>query len=120
MKKEGFPQEIRVKKESEFNSIIQGAKKTSGQHLILFRLQGEDQKGPRFGIKVARGIKPAVRRNAVKRVVREVLRKNKHRFDANEAVVVLCKYTAGEREPSQLGEELERLIRGANTGVQQR
>ena len=118
MKKEGFPQKIRVKKESEFDSIIRGAEKTAGQDLILFRLKGEEKKGQKFGIRVARGIKPAVRRNAVKRAVREVLRKNKHRFDANQAVVVLCKYTAGEREPSQLRGELERLIlRAGKTGA---
>jgi ribonuclease P protein component len=110
MKREGFPRQIRIKKESEFNSIIQGARKTSGRHLILYRLVGDSRSGQKLGIRAARGIKPAVRRNAVKRIVREVLRKNRHRFDENEAVVVVCKHTAGAQEPSQLREELERLI----------
>jgi ribonuclease P protein component len=110
MKRQGFPRQIRIKKESEFNSIIQGARKTSGGHLILYRLVRDKQSGQRLGIRVARGIKPAVRRNAVKRTVREVLRKSRHKFDENEAVVVVCKRTAGEQEPSQLREELEKLI----------
>ncbi len=111
MKREGFPQKIRVKKESEFKSIIRGGQKSSGDHLILFRLKRENQTGQRFGIKAARGLKGAVRRNAAKRAVREVLRKNKHRFDEDESVVVVLRPVAGETSPEQLREELENLIR---------
>jgi ribonuclease P protein component len=110
MKRQGFPRQIRMKKESEFNSTIQGGRRTSGRDLILFRLVGDEKSGQRLGIRVARGLKPAVRRNAVKRTVREVLRRSRHKFDENEAVVVVCKRTAGERELSRLREELEGLI----------
>jgi ribonuclease P protein component len=110
MKKQGFPRQIRIKKESEFNLIIRGAKRTGGPNLILFRLVGDEGSGQRLGIKVAGGVKPAVRRNAVKRAIREVLRKNRHRFGDHESVVVVCKREAGERQPTQLGEELRSLI----------
>jgi ribonuclease P protein component len=111
MKKEGFPQKIRVKKESEFQSIIRGGSKSHSDHLILFRLKRENRTGQRFGIKVNRGFKGAVQRNAVKRAAKEVLRKNKHRFDEDESVVVILKPTAGQIPSEQLREELENLIR---------
>jgi len=113
MKKEGFPGRIRIKKESEFWTIIQKATKSKGPHLTLFRLVVEGQPGQRFGIKIAGGFKGAAQRNRVKRTIREVLRKNKHEFLEDESVVVLCKVSAGTVDSRQLRDELENLIRRA-------
>jgi ribonuclease P protein component len=111
VRNERFPQELRIKKEDEFREIIEGGIKRGGKNLIVFRLHGADGKGQKFGIKINRGIKGAVRRNKIKRVIREVLRKNKGDFDKNENVVVVCRGTAGEEDPRGLKEELESLIR---------
>jgi ribonuclease P protein component len=110
MKKEGFPGKIRIKKNSEFWAIIRKAPKKSGPHLTLFRIQGEDEPGQRFGIKVASGFKGAAERNRLKRTIREVLRKNKQEFLEDESVVVLCKVSAGTVDSRRLREELESLI----------
>lgn len=111
VKKEGFPKNIRVKKESEFKRIIENGIKKKGENLIVFRLLGADKEGQKFGIKIARGIKKAVTRNKIKRVIREVLRKSKDKFDKNEGVVVVCKSSAGGVDVRKLKEELESLIR---------
>ncbi|MCK4404477.1 MAG: ribonuclease P protein component [candidate division Zixibacteria bacterium] len=110
MRKEGFSKSIRVKKESEFKRIIENGTKKKSENLIVFRLQVADIEGQKFGIKIARGIKKAVRRNEIKRVIREVLRKSKEKFDTNESVVVLCKSTAGGVDLHRLKDELENLI----------
>lgn len=109
--KEGFPKSIRVKKESEFKRIIKNGTKSEGENLIVFRLRVADKEEQKFGIKIARGIKKAVFRNRIKRVIREVLRKNKDRFDENESVVVVCKSSAGDVDVRELKEELEGLIK---------
>ncbi len=111
MRKEAFPKSIRVKKESEFKRIIEKGIKKKSENLIVFRLLGAGIEGQKFGIKIARGFKKAVTRNKIKRVIREVLRKNKVKFEKNEGVVVLCKSTAGEVDVRRLKEELESLIR---------
>ena len=110
MSQEGFPKSIRVKKESEFRQIIEKGIKKKGENLIVFRLQEAGIEGQRFGIKIGRGIKKAVLRNKIKRVIREVLRKSKDKSDKNEGVVVLCKSTAGGKDLRKLREELESLI----------
>ena len=84
----GFPKKIRVKKGSEFDQIIKNGSKRFGENLVLYRLRSSDE-GQKFGIKIARGIKGAVKRNKIKRTIRETLRKNKDKFDPNEKVVVL-------------------------------
>ncbi len=115
----GFPKKIRVKKESEFNQIIKNGAKKSGKDVTLFRLRSQDE-GQKFGIKISRGMKGAVKRNKIKRIIRETLRKNKDRFDPNEKVVVLVKSpTKGmnrkvhtqEIDLDRLKKELENLIK---------
>ena len=56
--------------------------------MVLYRLRSPDE-GQKFGIKIARGTKGAIKRNKIKRIIRETLRKNKDKFDPNEKVVVL-------------------------------
>lgn len=115
----GFPKRIRVKKESEFNQIIKRGSKKSGKNIVLYRLRSSDE-GQKFGIKITRGIKRAVERNKIKRIIRETLRKNKDKFESNEKVVVLFRSPskgpnrtvhAGEIDFDRLGKELENLIK---------
>jgi len=114
-----FPKKIRVKKESEFNQIINEGTKKFGKNLVLYRLHSSGE-GQKFGIKISRGLKGAVRRNKIKRILRETLRKNKDKFDPNEKVVVVFRSptkglsrTAESKEIDfdQLKEELENLIK---------
>jgi len=115
----GFPKKIRVKKESEFSQIIKGGSKKVGENIILYRLRSSDE-GQKFGIKIARGTKGATKRNKIKRIIKEALRKNKDKFDPNEKVVVLFRSpnkgtnrTVHTREIDfdKLKEELENLIK---------
>ncbi len=115
----GFPKGIRVKKQSEFHRIIKQGSKKAGELIVLYRLPSSDE-GQRFGIKIGRGTKGAVKRNKIKRIVRETLRRNKDKFDPNEKVVVLFRSPnkgankmvhAGEIDFEKLKEELENLIK---------
>jgi ribonuclease P protein component len=118
MGKEDFPKKIRIKKNSEFNQIIKTGTKKLGENIVLYRLDSSGE-GQKFGIKISRGIKGAVKRNKIKRIIRETLRMNKDKFDSNEKVVVLFKSpTKGvnrmvhiqEIDCNKLKEELENLI----------
>jgi ribonuclease P protein component len=109
-KKEGYPKSLRVKKDSEFRQIMNEGIKKRGDNLIVFRLPRGAEVGQKFGIKIGKGIKKATERNKIKRIIREVLRKNKDRFDENESVVVLVKSAAEEINLHKLKEELVSLI----------
>ncbi len=115
----GFPKKIRVKRQSEFDQIIKKGSKKSGEYIVLYRLRSSDE-GQKFGIKFARGIKGAVKRNKIKRVIRETLRINKDKFDSKEKVVVLFrspsrridrKSGTQEIDFDKLKRELESLIK---------
>lgn len=81
--------------------------------MVIYRLQGTE--GQKFGIKIGRGIKRAVVRNKLKRVVREFLRKNRDAFAEDEGLVVVCKPSAEAVNPEQLREELAGLIGSGRT-----
>ncbi|MFQ6002322.1 MAG: ribonuclease P protein component [Candidatus Zixiibacteriota bacterium] len=115
----GFPKKIRVKKGSEFDQIIKKGSKKLGENIVLYRLRSSDE-GQKFGIKITKGIKGAVKRNRIKRIIRETLRKNKDKFDPDEKVVVLFRSSAratprmaytNEIDFDKLNKELENLIR---------
>jgi ribonuclease P protein component len=93
MKREDFPKKIKVKKSSEFNRIMKSGTKKLGGNIVLYRIRSPEE-GQKFGIKISKGIKGAVKRNKIKRIIRETLRKNKDKFDSNEKVVVLVKAPA--------------------------
>jgi len=109
MKKEGFPKEIRIKKKSEFDEILKNGKKIPGKNLTLYRMDSHE-KLQKFGIKLNRNIKGAVKRNRIKRLLREILRKNKDRFKENERVLVFYKSTAKDTSYKSLLSEFENLI----------
>jgi ribonuclease P protein component len=87
MKKEGFPKEIRIKKRSELEEIFKKGKKNIGKNLILYRLDS-NEKPQKFGVIVNRDVKGAVKRNRIKRILREIIRKNKDKFKENERVLI--------------------------------
>lgn len=109
MKKEGFPKAIRVKKKSEFDNIIRKGEKTTGKNLILYRLNSHE-KEQKFGIKVNRNIKGAAKRNRIKRLLREVIRKNKDKFKETETVLLFYRSSAAQMTYQDLLSEFEGLV----------
>ncbi len=109
MKKEGFPKGIRIKKKTEFEQIVKKGKKTVGKSLILYTLDSEE-KSQKFGINLNRNLKGAVRRNRIKRLLREILRKNKDKFKEHEKVLILYKSATGEESYQELLSEFEDLV----------
>ncbi len=115
----GFPRRIRVKRQSEFDKIINEGSRKSGEYIVLYRLRSFEE-GQKFGIKMARGTKGAAKRNKIKRIIRETLRKNKEKFEPNEGVVVLFRSPSKgtsrtvhtkEIDFDKLKDELENLIK---------
>lgn len=64
----------RIKKDKEFQSVIHNKQSYANKHLILYVLKKNNQDLTRVGISVGKKIGNAVRRNYVKRQLREGLR----------------------------------------------
>ncbi|HVP35839.1 MAG TPA: ribonuclease P protein component [Terriglobales bacterium] len=88
MKKEGFPKSLKLKNKKEWDQVIKKGEKSFSHNLILLRLKTEDE-GNKFGVALSSALKGAVKRNRIKRILREILRKNKHRFFTGEKIILL-------------------------------
>jgi len=95
MKKEGYPKSLRIKKKKEWEEIIKKGERVFGQNLLLLRLKTEEKR-TKFGIGIGSGLKGAVKRNRIKRVLKEVIRKNKKNFFPGEKVILI--YRSKEKD----------------------
>ena len=97
MKKEGFPKSLKIKNKKEWDEVIKKGERSFTHNLLLLRLKTVE-KGNKFGITLSSALKGAVKRNRLKRVLREILRKNKDRFLPGEKVILI--YRSKEKEIS--------------------
>jgi ribonuclease P protein component len=97
-----------IKKQREIKKTIEQGEKRKGEYLTLFvNPQPEEDFG--FCVLVNKKIKKAVRRNRIKRILREIVRKNIGLFGKTNQRVVLL-YNSDSAEVSYI--ELEDDFRG--------
>jgi ribonuclease P protein component len=87
MKTYGLPKEHLLKNNREFDRVYRSGKRCKGNGFSIIYLQAE-QKGNRLGISVQRKVGCAVRRNRIKRIIREVFRLNRTLFPSNADIVI--------------------------------
>lgn len=90
MGKECFGKDEKIRKRSEYLTIYeQGVRKYSENFtVILLKNQGKTN---RLGIAVSKKVGDAVKRNRIKRLVREFFRLNKHRLPSSQDIVIIGK-----------------------------
>ncbi len=70
----GFGDDARLKERREFRRIFSSGKKTVGHALLLWHRIDASSRPPRFGLSVSAKVGSAVRRNRLKRLLRETFR----------------------------------------------
>lgn len=111
MKPLALPKSLLIKKPWEYRKVYQEGKRLRSPRLTIIYLAngGTDS---RLGISI-HGIKTAVRRNRIKRVIREFFRLNRH-FMAPSADVVFAVRPGFEQDsPLEIKLLVERMLRGA-------
>jgi ribonuclease P protein component len=83
-----FPSDVKIRKSSEFKEVFEKGKRLYTEHFTI--LYNPNSLGfPRLGLVVGkRNYGNAVRRNRVKRIIREVFRKNKSLFDSLDVLIL--------------------------------
>jgi ribonuclease P protein component len=107
MKDESFPKSIRIRKKEEFEEVLRKGKKVQGDFLVLYRLFYED--GPKFGFLIGKKIDRAAQRNRIKRILREIVRKNQDKFSSGK-IVIQCIKPLAEINYNIVEKELFSLI----------
>ncbi len=84
---QSFTKHYRLRKLVDFDNLRKGSRKYRDPFLCVY-YKSNDLKVPRIGISVSSKYFPAVKRNKIKRLLRESFRKNKHKIQNIDFLVV--------------------------------
>ncbi len=109
MKCFGFSKGERLRKHSEFVNVTRNGQKIHTTHFIVFLTESPEGK-TRLGVTVSRRVGKAVKRNRVKRLLREFFRLHKHLLPQGYDVVIIAKPQAGNLDYHQVKKELSQVL----------
>ncbi|MEM9728975.1 MAG: ribonuclease P protein component [Myxococcota bacterium] len=111
---EGLGRADRLKKRFEFRQVQLRGRRIHTPHFLIV-VQPNTLANTRLGITVTKKVGNAVERNRVKRVVREVFRRNRPLFPESHDVVFIAKKGAPEVGYQRLVDEVRGAARRLNT-----
>lgn len=111
MKPLALPKSLLIKKPWEYRKVYQEGKRVRSPRLTIIYLAngGPDS---RLGVSI-HGIKTAVRRNRIKRIIREFFRLNRHFLTPAADVVFAVRPGFEADTPLAVQQLVERMLRGA-------
>ncbi|MCZ6527266.1 MAG: ribonuclease P protein component [Candidatus Dadabacteria bacterium] len=105
-----FPKELKIRKTSQYEEIFGKSKRLRSKYFDILYVQNSLGYS-RAGLVVSKkNVRSAVKRNRIKRLVREVFRNNKSLFDSLD-VVFLAKKGSDTLNYSNVKREIEETIR---------
>lgn len=105
-----FPKECRLRKKKEFEYVFSRGKRIPGEGFVCYWLP-EEALGDKLGIVVSKKVGRAVKRNRIKRYVREFYRLHRPYFTRHGAIIVVARPVVSTWDHSAIDAELERLFR---------
>lgn len=115
---ETFPRTHRLLRRSEFVRVQQQGRRVHTGHFVMLVMRGLTPV-TRLGVTVGRRVGGAVQRNRVKRVVREVFRRNRQLFPRDCDVVLVARVGADRLDYAAVLGELERAQNAVERAVRQ-
>ncbi|MGA8145716.1 MAG: ribonuclease P protein component [Candidatus Acidiferrales bacterium] len=108
-----FPRAARLVRRSEFDAVYrEGRRRTSREFAVFLRANGLDQS--RFGWSIKKALGSAVRRNRIRRRIREIVRLHRQEISPGWDIVIHPRTSVATAEFAGLTEELLKLLpRGA-------
>ncbi|KPJ55717.1 MAG: hypothetical protein AMJ42_06365 [Deltaproteobacteria bacterium DG_8] len=110
MKRFSLGKEERLLISSEFKRLIRKGKSQSTEHFEIFTFHNQIEKR-RLGIKTSKKIGSAVKRNCIKRLLREFFRLHKTHLPPSSDILFIAKPGADRLNYSGLCEELKILLK---------
>ena len=106
---ETFPKTARLTKRSEFLDLFRRSRKVHTAHFILFSKAGRTRES-RLGITVSAKVGNAVVRNRLKRLLRELFRRQYRKLLSQRDVVIVAKKGAGVLSWPEIHGEIESIL----------
>jgi len=95
---------------SDFVRITRSGRRIATQHFLAFLVWREDGESARLGITVTRKVGKAVRRNRIKRLVREWFRGTSQRMGSCDLVLIAKRGISPSLRQSDVSTDLDRAL----------
>ncbi len=107
-----FKKAERLRRRSEFSALFKSGKRIHSEYLTVI-LSTNTSDVRRLGLVVGKKVrKEAVRRNRMKRLLREFFRLNKHRLSASQDILIVARKDFSFMKYRDLCSELEKVLAG--------
>ena len=111
-----FPSDFRLLKSEEFRRLRESGRKVHTAHFLVYVVVNGDNMS-RVGITVSRKVGNAVKRNRVKRLVREFFRLNRQRINLPLEISIIAKRGSPELNLQQVSDELTPILISCGPGT---
>ena len=107
-----FKKAERLRRRSEFSALFKSGKRIHSEYLTVI-LSTNTSDVRRLGLVVGKKVrKEAVRRNRMKRLLREFFRLNKHRLPASQDILIVARKDFSFMKYRDLSSKLEEVLAG--------
>ncbi len=96
-----------IKESKDFEKIIKNNKSFKTKYFYIY-VQKKEQKNYRFGISVGKKIGNAVRRNKIKRQIKEIISKND--YQKNFDCIIIVRREINNANFSKISEDLNKVL----------
>ncbi|GER67300.1 ribonuclease P protein component [Weizmannia acidilactici] len=104
----------RVKKNEEFQEIFRNGKSYANRQFVVYVLKKENQKHFRIGLSVSKKLGKAVKRNEIKRYIRQVFLELKEEISPGNDYIIIARKPAAEMNFHQVKKSLIHVLKIAN------
>lgn len=110
MKRFGLPKKCLLRKAREFEAVYRRGRRIRGKGFSLIFLPNQQQYN-RLGISVHGKVRGAVRRNRIKRIIRESFRLHRESFPPASDIVFTVRPDFSLQSPEAIRMEIARVVR---------
>jgi ribonuclease P protein component len=110
MKDLGFPRSRRLTTQYEFRKLYQTGRRASNEYLTIYTCPVEGRKG-KVGVVASKRLGKAIRRNRIRRALKEIVRTSQHSIIEKTDLVVIAKPRALTLPYDELAQNLFQLLR---------
>jgi len=102
---------FRIKKNNDFQDVFKKGKSVANRQFVIYVLKKEGQEHFRIGLSVSKKIGNAVKRNQIKRYIRQVFHELEDLIDHGKDYVIIARKPTAEMDFHEVKSSLEHVLK---------